>query len=212
MKRIIINKIKKIVKKKLYAESSGHDYGHCYRVAQMAVKIGKVEKADIFVLELAGYLHDITSTNKRSDHNITGAEQAAKIMVELGINKEIIEKVKKCIINHRYTKGKKTNLSLEEKIIQDSDKLDVLGAIGIARIFSFAGKYNILMHDPQVKPNPANYLLTGKSTSALNLFQEKIFLLADLFHTKSAKKIAQEREKYMRGFEKRFNNEWLGLE
>lgn len=212
MKRIIINKIKAIVRKKLYGESSGHDYGHCYRVAQMASKIGKVENADIFVLELAGLLHDITSIDKRSDHNLTGAIEAEKIMLKLSIDKKIIEKVKNCIINHRYTKGKKTNLSIEEKIIQDADKLDVLGAIGIARIFSFAGKYNILMHDPQVKPNPENYLLTGKSTSALNLFQEKIFLLGNLFHTNMAKKIAKDREEYMKDFEKRFNNEWIGLE
>jgi len=208
----ILTKVNEIVKKELIGEASGHDYWHCARVAKQAEKIGKKLKANTFVLKLAGFLHDITSKKERSNHNLTGAREAKKILVALGVDKKIIKKVKKCILNHRYTGEKKTKLSLEEKIIQDADKLDVLGAVGIARIFAFAGKYNISAHEPGVKPDPKKYFKLGYGTTAINLFAEKIFLLKPLFHTRQAQEIAKKREAYMRGFIKKFYSEWEGKE
>lgn len=211
-KKKIVDKVKKIVYQKLKNESSGHDYWHCFRVATLAEQIGRKYKADIFALKLAGFLHDIASLEDRQTHNILGAQRADRIMRDLKVDQKTREKVKLCILHHRYSGKEITNLSIEEKIIQDSDKIDVLGAIGIARIFAFAGKYDIPTHDPKIKADPEKYLIVGHGSTAINHFQEKIFKVIDKMHTPMAKTIALEREKFMKTFLKKFFSEWEGKE
>jgi len=205
----VIKKVQKIVKKKLWGESSGHDYWHCYRVVQTALAIGRKEKANLQVLELAGWLHDIAIPKGRKDHEIKSAQFAKKFLSKLEVDEKIINQVVNCIKKHRFSKGVKAK-TLEEKVLQDADKLDVLGAIGIARTFVFSGKHGQTTHNPKIKPDFGYYLKHGESNTTINHFYNKLFKLKGLLHTKAAKKIAREREKYMKGYLKRFYLEWEG--
>lgn len=204
----VLNKVKKVVWKELKNESSGHDYWHCLRVVQNALFIGKKEKANLQVLELAAWLHDIAA-GKDKDHEIRSAQFAKRFLSGLKVDKEITKQVVSCVKKHRFSKGIKPE-TLEEKIIQDADKLDALGAIGIARLFILAGKYRQITHSPKTKPDFDYYLKHGRSNTTINHFYDKLFKLKGLLHTKTAKKIALEREKYMRDYLKRFYLEWDG--
>ena len=204
----VLKTVKEEVKKRLKSESA-HDYWHCYRVVQMAGFIGEKEKADLTVLELAGWLHDIAHPINKMDHDIEGAKFVRKYLPNLGVDKKIVDKVANCIKNHRFLKGKKAN-SLEEQILQDADKLDALGAVGIARLFTVAGEHGQTMYDPKVIPDFEHYLKNDLSKTTIAHFYDKLFKLKDLMHTKTAGKIAAEREEYMREFLKRFYKEWEG--
>src|SRR4030067_3859492 len=148
----VLLEVKKLVKNKLGKESSGHDYWHCYRVVQNALVIGKEEKANLKVLELSAALHDISIDKSKKDHEIRGAQFTQKFLSELGLNKKAINQIVNCIKKHRFSKGIKA-VTLEEKILQDADKLDALGAIGIARLFALSGKYKQIIYDPKIKPD-----------------------------------------------------------
>jgi len=204
----VLGEVKKLAWKKLKNESTGHDYWHCFRVVQNALRIGKKEKANLQILELSGWLHDI-ATHPDKDHEIRSANFAQGFLSDLGVDKETTKRVANCIKKHRFSKGIKAEI-LEEKIIQDADKLDALGAIGLARVFIGGGKYGQTTHDPKVKPDFDYYLKTGRSSTTINHFYDKIFKLKELLHTQTAKKIALEREKYMRRYLKRFYLEWEG--
>lgn len=205
----ILKEVKKIVWKKLKNESSGHDYWHCYRVVQNALFIGKKEKANLQVLELSGWLHDIAIVNGKKDHEIRSAQFSQKFLSKLNLDKRIIKRVINCIKKHRFSKRLKPK-TLEEKIIQDADKLDALGAIGIARVFADGGRRGQVIYNPRIKFDFDYYLKYGKSRSTINHFYDKLFKLKDLLHTNTAKKIALEREKYMKNYLKRFYLEWRG--
>jgi uncharacterized protein len=206
-KRKIILQIKKLVKKKLGNESSGHDFWHCQRVVDNALKIGKEEKADLWVLELAGWLHDLGAAQGRKNHEIRSAKMAEKILSPFGIPQEIINKVISCIKNHRFSTGKTE--TLEDKVLRDADKLDVMGAIGIGRLFACSGRFKkIHFYDGKLNPHPKRYKKTGWSRHVIDHFYEKIFLLPDLIQTKTAKRIGRQRIKFVRQFVKQFLKEW----
>ena len=198
----IVFKVKIFVRKKLKHKSSGHGYWHAYRVAQMAIFIGQKEKADLKVLELAGFLHDI-GNDKDNDHEIKGAKISQGFLTKLKVNERIIKQVTYCVKNHRFSKGVIPK-TLEAKIIQDADKLDALGAIEIVRVFSVSAAKKRKTYDPNVKPDFNYYLKHGVSRTAINHFYEKLFKLKNLMYTKTAKKIAINREKFMKAFLKRF--------
>lgn len=209
-KKKIIQEVKKIAKKNLKGESSGHDYSHIERVYKLALKIGKKEKADLFVLFLAGLLYDIDVRRGRTNHHLRSAKVAGKILEKLGVNKKTIIRVQEAIRAHSY-RGAKENpaKTLEAKIISDADKLDVMGAIGIGRIFIFNAHFGRPMHNPKLKPDPKRYSQKGAG-SAINAFYEKIFLLPKVLHTKTAKKIGQQRIEFTKNFVKQFLEEWQG--
>lgn len=205
----ILDEVKKVVFNKLKNESSGHDFWHSHRVSQNALLIGRKEKANLQVLELASWLHDIMIVEDKKDHEVKGAEFAKNLLSELKVNLLIVKKVSACIRKHRFSKGVKAE-TLEEKILQDADKLDALGATGIARIFTLGGKFGQIMHDPKIKPSFGYYLKYGRSNSTINHFYDKIFKLKSLLHTKTARTIALKRELFMRNYLKRFYSEWSG--
>jgi len=207
----IVDIIQNEVKRRLKGESSGHDYWHCYRVVQTALVIGRKEKANLYVLELACWLHDSMIVESKKDHEVKGALFAEKLLRQLNVNKGIVEKVSQCIRKHRFSKGIHAD-TLEEKILQDADKLDALGALGLARLFTLGGKYGQILHDPQLKPSFAYYLQHGRSNSTMNHFTDKLFKLKKLLHTSAARNIAIGREKYMREYVRRFYLEWEGKE
>jgi len=208
-KKKVIKEIKKIAKRELGDESSGHDYFHCQRVVDLALKIGKKEKADLWVLELAGWLHDIGAKTGRKNHEIRSAKAAERLLPKLGVFQETIDKVIRCIKNHRYSTGKVE--TLEDKVLRDADKLDVMGAIGIGRLFACCGRFKrIGFFDGKLNPNPKRYKKTGWSRHILDHIYEKVFLLPDLLNTKTAKKIGNQRIKFIKAFVKQFMEEWEG--
>ncbi len=194
-----VTKIKQIVAKTLRHESTGHGYWHSYRVAKMAKRIGKAEKANLQTLELAAWLHDIAVLNGRKHHHTLGAKKAAIILTKLQVPPKTIKAVRACILKHRYSKKYQLN-TIEEKIIQDADNLDALGALIIPRVFSFCGVYQIPIYDPNLKPNKLNYLKTGKSSTGINHFYEKLFDVEKTLHTKTAKSLAKPRVKFLKLF------------
>lgn len=204
----IINKVKKLVYHKLKNESSGHDFWHCQRVVRMVLKIGKAEKANLETLELAGWLHDLGVTRGRKNHEVRSAIQAEKFLKKENLNPELIAKVINCIRHHRFTTGKVE--TIEDKVLQDADKLDILGAIGMGRLFMFTSKYKRIVYDGKIRPNPRRYKLTGRSRSLFDHMHEKIFLLPDLLHTATARKIGRERLNFAKQFLKQYVDEWEG--
>lgn len=199
------------VKNKLQKESSGHDFWHVYRVWKNAIKIAQTEKADMFVVQLVALLHDIADW-KFFDGDLTiGSKIASDFLSQLDIDKVIIEHVCEIIqkISFKGAKTKSEKLSIEGQIVQDADRLDALGAIGIARTFAYGGFTKREIYDPNILPIlHENFDQYKKNKSpSLNHFYEKLLLLKDMMNTQYAKKIAEERDLFMHQFLKRFFEE-----
>ena len=198
----------------LSGESSGHDWYHIERVWKMAKRIGAEESADLFVVELAALLHDIADWKFHDGDDTVGPAEARKVLERHGIDAAVIEHVCTIIATLSY-KGAGTEDvmdTLEGKCVQDADRLDALGAIGIARAFAYGGHKGRLLHDPLDPPQlHATKEAYSKSTGAtLNHFYEKLLLLKDRMKTNTGRAIAEERDAYMREYVKRFLREWEG--
>ncbi|MCD6547036.1 MAG: HD domain-containing protein [Nanoarchaeota archaeon] len=202
-KKEIICKTKEFVKQKLDGEESGHDWWHTYRVWKLAKKIAKEEKADTFVVELAALLHDL------EDYKFVNKKQglAEKFLKSLNLDENIISQVSYIIENISFSKNVLRKLKTKEaKVVQDADRLDALGAIGIARCFATGAKLGVPIYNPKIKPkiNLKNY--KGSQTS-INHFYEKLLQLEKLMNTKTGKRIAKQRTKFMKQFLKEFFKE-----
>ena len=214
-KDIIIEKTKDFVYKKMKGEGSGHDWWHIYRVYNTAVAIAKEENgADIFIVELAALLHDIADW-KFNDGNLNaGAEVTISFLEDLGVDKLVVEQVADIVRNISF-KGageKSTIKTLEGKIVQDADRLDAIGAVGIARTFAYGGNKNREMYNPDIKPEDHKDFESYKNSNGttINHFYEKLLLLKDRMNTEAGKRIAAKRHKYMEDFLKEFYAEWDG--
>lgn len=191
---------------------SGHDFYHSLRVYKTATQIAKIEHANILLVQLAALLHDtddakLFETSKQLSHAIAFMEQN-------GVSQETIKSV--ChIIGEVSFKGKESikPSSLEGMVVQDADRLDALGAIGIARTFAYGGNRNRVIYNPEEKPlleMTKEQYVNHKGTS-INHFYEKLLKLKDLMNTDTARKIAQERHEFMKTFLKQFYAEWDGM-
>lgn len=198
------------VRLKFEQESSGHDWWHIYRVWKLAVKIGLEEHANLFLVEMAALLHDL------DDWKITGQTQekaqAVSWMEKLGIPQRKVEQIWQ-IINEVSFQGAGVDTiptTLEAKVVQDADRLDAIGAIGIARTFAFGGWKNRLIYDPGIKPELHSSFEAYKKTTAptINHFYEKLLLLKDRMNTETAKEMAQKRHEFMEVYLGQFFNEW----
>lgn len=207
----IINKTIDFVKDKLQGDSSGHDWWHIYRVWNMSKKLYETEGGNLFVIEMAALLHDI------ADWKFNNSEEEGILLIQKWLNKVnvdqnsaqgIIEIIKN--ISFKGAGVKDQMNSIEGKIVQDADRLDAIGAIGIARTFAFGGKFGNPMHDPESKAEMhASFEEYKKSKgTTINHFYEKLLLLKDRMNTQTAKKIALERHQYMGHFLKQFYDEW----
>lgn len=198
--------------KKTMKGDPGHDWSHVNRVRKLAVYIGKKEKANLLVVELAALLHDVADYKFHKGNEKIGGQIAKEWLEKNKLDTKTIEHV--CyIIDNVSFKGAKVKYSmetLEGKIVQDADKLDALGAIGIARTFSFGGHFNVPMYLPGVKPTMHSTFKEYKknSQSTINHFYEKLLLLKDRMHTKTAKQLATHRHKFMQTYLKEFYKEW----
>ena len=208
----IVNKTLEYVKTKLENDSSGHDFWHIYRVWKNAINIAKDEKVDILVIELAAILHDLGDYKLNNGVEL-GSKPAREWLEKNNIDEKIIIDISHIIDNMSFSKmDDAKELSFEGKIVQDADRLDGIGAIGIARCFAYGGKTGSIIFNPNIEPNlnlsKEEYKKNGRPS--LNHFHEKLLLLKDKMNTESGKKIAQERHNYLENFIKQFHEEWEG--
>lgn len=210
----IINKTKDYVEKTLSGEGSGHDWWHILRVWNTAKTIGKKEKADLFVIELAALLHDIADWKFNDGDEMAGARVSKAWLEKLKVDKETIDHVCDIIATSSFKgAGVKSDMkTIEGKIVQDADRLDAIGAIGIGRTFAYGGHKDREMYNPNIKPqlHQTSEAYKNNNSPTLNHFYEKLLLLKGLMNTKTAKQMAKERHEYMEEFLKRFYQEWDG--
>lgn len=210
-KEEIINEVKSYVYDKLNGEGSGHDWFHIERVYNTAKYIGAKENADMFIVELTALLHDIDDW-KFSSNNETSGELIDNILNTYGVEALDREKIIHIIKTMSFKGGVVDSHqdTIEGKVVQDADRLDAIGAIGIARAFTYGGFKNRLMYDPSIKPMTYNNLDEVKSAEnhTINHFYEKLLKLKDLMNTETAKVLAEKRHKFMEDFLKEFYEEW----
>ncbi|MCC9137354.1 HD domain-containing protein [Pontibacter silvestris] len=203
------------VKEWFTGEGSGHDWWHIYRVWNNAKHIAKHEQADMFIVELAALLHDIADHKFHNGDDTVGPRVAREWLQGLHVSDEITDRI--CVIIKEISfKGAGTSSvmsSLEGAIVQDADRLDAIGAIGIARTFAYGGHKNREMYDPAIKPVLHDSFEAYKANTAptINHFYEKLLLLKDRMHTETARRIAARRHQYMEEFLSQFYAEWEGL-
>lgn len=206
-----MEKIKQYVKYLLAKEYSGHDYYHCIRVYNNAMLICKDMDCDKQLVSVASLLHDVDDAKLFDSKDY---DNAKIILNDLNYEKDFIEKVINIIKDVSF-KGKDSVIpsSLEGKIVQDADRLDAIGAIGIARTFAYGGNHNRLIYDPSVKPNLNMDYNQYKNANnpTINHFYEKLLLLKDMMNLEKSKEIATHRHKFMEEYLKEFYDEWNGI-
>lgn len=213
MNEILIEKALASVKKLFEGNSDGHDFFHTERVYKTALKLAKTENADLEITALAAILHD-ADDRKLSPETCENKKNARNILNELGIDSERQTAILKIISEVSFV-GTDSPVpeTKEGKCVQDADRLDAMGAIGIARAFAFGGSRGRQMYNPDIKPtlnaDSRTYAKIENSTS-VNHFYEKLFLLKDMMNTEAAKRIAIEREQFMKEFLEEFYKEWNG--
>ena len=195
-----------------FEDAGGHGFDHSERVYNMAIKIAKAEDVDIDVIKVAALLHDIArkieSENKEKCHAEEGAKIAEEILEKTDFPKNKIPNVVHCIKVHRYSKGLKAETK-EAEILQDADKLDALGAIITARVFSFDGKHNIPIYEPN-NPPKNEYIPYGDSSGVNHLYEKVLKIKPETFKTKKAQEIAGGRSDFVKEFVERIKKEWIG--
>lgn len=202
------------VKKELEGAEAGHDWFHIERVYKNALHLLKTEQADEQVVLLGALLHDIADSKFHEGDETIGPKKAYDFMTTIEIPEDVKKHVVKIIENISFKGGnfEKNFRSKELEIVQDADRLDAIGAIGIARTFNYGGFKNHPLYDPAIKPN----LQMSKDEykkhqgTTINHFYEKLLLLKDLMNTETGKKMALKRHQYMEGFLEQFYAEWNG--
>ncbi len=213
-KASIIENARKYVQEEMSKDSSGHDWWHIHRVSTCAKKLAEKCGADIFTVELAALLHDVGDYKLRGPSGEKESEIARRWLVNERVDIQVIEHI--CdIIDCMSFKGAGVTSSmktLEGKVVQDADRLDAIGAIGIARTFAYGGNKGQSMHDPELAPQFHQTMEQYRTsrTSSINHFHEKLLLLKDLLNTEPAKVMAQGRHDYMVQFIEQFEQEWQG--
>lgn len=211
-KKNLLQATENFVKSVLEGDSSGHDWWHIHRVRTLALEIAKTEGADLFIVELAALLHDI------DDWKIVGSDskeqRTTKWLQNCGVEPQLVEKICE-IIDGVSFRGAGVNTStnnLECKVLQDADRLDAMGAIGIARTFAYGGSRGRGIYDPGISPemhtNFENYKKSNAPT--INHFYEKLLLLKDQMQTETGRTLAYERHEFMLQFLDQFYAEWNG--
>ena len=192
---------------------SGHDYFHTFRVFRMATHIAAQEQANVKIVQLAALLHDVDD-RKLSPQTCAGKDNARRFLTEQQVDDATIEQI--ChIIDEVSFAGEDSVIpeSLEGKCVQDADRLDAIGAIGIARAFAYGGSHNRFMHHPGIAPkmHMSKAESQNSNSTTINHFYEKLFLLTDRMNTPTAKEIAYARDCYMKAYVAQFLAEWEGM-
>ncbi len=212
MDQEVIPIVIKFLKEEFKDDTTGHDWFHIKRVYENACFIQTKEGGNKTVIELAALLHDISDHKFNGGKLNIGGQIGYELLRKKGCSKEIASQVKEIIdvVSFKGALVKDTPKTLEAKIVQDADRLDAMGAIGIARAFAFGGNKNRPIYDPNTPPIlHDNFEAYSKSKShTVNHFYEKLLLLKDRLHTSTAKNIGQLRHDYMLNFLEQFKNEW----
>ncbi|MFL1010684.1 HD domain-containing protein [Flavisericum labens] len=211
----IINKTKTFVKETLSNAESGHDWFHTQRVFNNALLIAKNEDVNQFIVSLGALLHDIADSKFHNGDETIGPKVAREFLSDLNVNSDVVDHVIKIIENISFKGGNEaqTFQSPELDVIQDADRLDAIGAIGIARCFNYGGFKNRALYDPAIKPilNMSKVEYKNSTAPSINHFYEKLLLLKDRMNTRTGKTIAFERHNYMLQFLDQFYKEWNGV-
>jgi len=204
----IITQTAGFVRQTLQNAEGGHDWWHIHRVWNNARQIGQTEQADMLIVELAALLHDIADSKFHNGDEEIGPRTAVNYLKGIGINQEVIAHVAQIIRHMSFKSGFDAPgfYSVEMGIVQDADRLDALGAIGIARAFSYGGFKGREIYNPDVAPNLSMSKEAYKNTTApsINHFYEKLLLLKDKMNTPTGKQLAVQRHEFMLSYLKQF--------
>ena len=211
---ILIQNTIEFVKQQLQNAEGGHDWFHIERVYKNSLLIAKEENCDLLVVQLGALLHDIADSKFYNGDENVGPKTARTFLENQKVEENIIQNVIDIIKNISFKGGNfnKNFTSIELEIVQDADRLDAIGAIGIARTFNYGGFKNRAIYDPNV---PSNLTMTkeeykNSESPTLNHFYEKLLLLKDKMNTQTAKKLAEKRHAFMQLFLEEFYAEWNG--
>jgi|TARA_R110000868_G_scaffold178500_2_gene418206 uncharacterized protein len=211
----IIEETIAFVKETLKGAEGGHDWFHIQRVFKNTLLIAKDEKVDVLVVSLGALLHDIADAKFNGGDETVGPKMAMEFLTSLEVDEKIVDHVVKIIENISYKSSldsKKLFTSQELQVVQDADRLDAVGAIGIARAFNYGGYKNRELYNPEIAPNLQMTKEEYKKSKAptINHFYEKLLLLKDKMNTDSGKKLAEKRHQFMLEYLKQFYEEWNG--
>jgi len=207
----IIQKTELYILAEFSSEGSGHDWFHINRVRNMALRIGQNEECDLFRIEMAALLHDLDDW-KLTDSDSHYPIKAGRWLDEMGVSGEVSSQILRIIEDVSYMgAGTETPVrSVEASVVQDADRLDAIGALGIARTFAYGGHKNRLIYNPSIPPVMHSDFKSYKASTAptINHFYEKLLLLKDRMNTQTARMIAQERHQFMQDYLTQFLEEW----
>jgi len=210
----LIRKTETHIRELLAQDSSGHDWWHIHRVRASALAIGRREDADLFVVELAALLHDVADWKFHGGDENIGPQRAVEWLKSLGLDQPTADRVGQIVSEVTFKgAGVATRPStLEGSVVQDADRLDAVGAIGIARAFAYGGHAGRAIHDPTVSPEEHASFAAYKSSTGptINHFYEKLLLLKDRMNTDAGRALAAERHRVMEDFLTEFFAEWKG--
>jgi uncharacterized protein len=209
----MIQATENFVRNELGEDSTGHDWFHVDRVRNNSLNIWKEEKSgDPFIIEMSALLHDI-SDEKLNENTKKGEEKLASFLQTVDLSTKEKQFITQIIESISFRGGRKIELpSIEAKIVQDADRLDAIGAIGIARAFAYGGKKGQTIYDPEISVREQMSLedyRNGKSTS-IHHFYEKLLKIKAMLNTETAKKVAENRHQFMKAFLEEFFKEWNG--
>ncbi len=210
----IISKTIEFVKATLAGAEAGHDWFHIERVYKTAQTINAIEKGDELIVALAALLHDIADSKFNGGDEEIGPQKAGDFLKSIHVEEQVIVQVQQIIRNLSFKAsfGTLTFASKELDIVQDADRLDAIGAIGIARAFTYGGYKNRVLYDPAIAPKLNMSKEEYKNTTAptINHFYEKLLLLKDLMKTPTGKAMAEKRHQFMASYLEQFYAEWEG--
>lgn len=216
LQRRIIKAVEKKVRSVLKKDGTGHDWYHIERVRTMAVRIARQEKANLFLVELMALIHELPDRKIAGHGNERKALQAVELwLTQLKLSEEDIQHVIFVVANQSYSasglRGEKLP-TIEGKVVQDADRLEALGAIGIARCFAYNGKMGRPIYDPQhkIRKNMTAKQYKKSDTNSINHFYEKLLKLKDLMNTRLGRKLARQRHRFMKKYLDQFFAEWQG--
>ncbi len=209
----ILLEVATYVEQKLSGEGSGHDWWHIVRVRNMAKNLALAEGGDSFICQLAALVHDLVDDKLVADEGLALTE-VRDLLTRLGVRSDQTDQVLAIIQAISYKGGSQNHLdlTLEGQIVQDADRLDAMGAIGVARTMAYSGYHGRVIHDPEVavRQNMTLEEYRSHQGTAITHFYEKLLLLKDLMNTKTAQELAKRRHAFMEAYLEQFFTEWDG--